>query len=123
MLLWEQKSPWPAICEPVLCKKVQRGFGKDRIAVVPALGVCDVQAHISAVNIFVTQTAYLTDTKTGGIHESDHGLLFQVRHGGNKLPGLGSGRNIGKIFIKLTHGKLCIIPCFVKDIHGKETQL
>ena len=40
-----------------------------------------------------------------GLH-SGHGLLFQVRHGGDKSPCILFG-DIGKIFFKL---KLCIIP-------------
>ena len=38
----------------------------------------DVDAHIGAGDILITEGADLADAQAGGIHESDHGFLFEV---------------------------------------------
>lgn len=64
----------------------------------------DMESEILSVNIFITQGAYLPDAEAGGIHQSGHGLLLQIRHSGNESPGILSGGDIGKIFIEPAEG-------------------
>lgn len=90
---------------------------------MPVLAMSDVEPEILSVNIFITQGAYLADAEAGGIHQSGHGLLLQIRHSGNESPGILSGGDIGKIFIEPAEGELGIVPCFVEDIDGKKAEL
>ena len=85
--------------------------------------MADKDAHLFTPDIFITEPAYLADTQAGRIHESEHGFLFNVGHGGDEMPCFVLGRDIGKVFIKLTQRQLCIILGLMQDIKGKETQL
>jgi hypothetical protein len=67
--------------------------------------------------------ADFADAQTGGIHEGDHSLLLEVGHGVDQDGNFLFGRDKGEVFIKLTHGKLGIVPWLMKDIKGKKTQL
>lgn len=63
--------------------------------------VCNMDAHIFSANILITQTADFTNAQTGRIHDSDHGLLFQIRHRGNERPDLFFRRN-GRKIVKIS---------------------
>ena len=122
-LLGEKPLFWAAICKPVFREEVKCCVGKDCIAVFPGFGMADMDTHIPAAYILITEMAEFTYTQPGRIHESGHGTLFQIRHGGDKLPGLLLGRDIGKIGVKLAHRELGWIPWFMKNIHGEKAQL
>ena len=50
-------------------------------------------------------------------------LLLKGWHSGDKGPCILFRGDIGKVFIKLPHRKLGIIPRLMKDINGKKTEL
>lgn len=83
----------------------------------------DENAHPGAADVLIAQAADLTYAKSGGIQKREHSLLLQVRHGGDKSPGLLLGRDIRKEFIKPAHGELCIVPGLMEDVKGEEAQL
>ena len=83
----------------------------------------DVDAHIRAGDILITEGADLTDAQAGGIHKGDHGFRFEVWYGGDEMPGLLLGGDKGQKFIKPAHRELCRIPGLMQDIHGKEAEL
>lgn len=80
-LFREKPAPGASISKPVLCEEVQGGLREDGKAVLPGFGLSDVDTHVFAVNILITEKANFTDTQAGGIHESSHGLLLEVGHG------------------------------------------
>ena len=49
--------------------------------------------------------------------------ILKKKEVGDECPGVLFGRDIGKVLIKFTHGKLCIIPRLVEDIEGKKAEL
>ena len=57
-------------------QEIKSSLGKNGKAVTSVFTASDMQAHVLAVNILITEAADFPDTQTGGIHESDHGLLF-----------------------------------------------
>ncbi len=83
----------------------------------------DEDAHLLAADILIAEAADLADAQAGRIHEGNHGFVFDVRHGGDELPDLFLGRDIGKVFIKPTHRKLGIVPWLMQDVDGEETKL
>ena len=83
----------------------------------------DVDAHIGAGDILITEGADLADAQAGGIHEGDHGFLFEVWHSGDESPSLLLGGDKGKELVKPAHGELGRIPGFMQDVHGKEAEL
>lgn len=110
-----RKEPvsWFSISKPILCEQVKSGFRQDGIAVLPGLGMTDMDAHVFAVDILIAETAeYMTAT-----------MVFKVRRRRNEVPGVFLRRNKGKIGIEPAHGKLSCIPRFMKDIEGEEAEL
>ena len=85
--------------------------------------MADEDAHPGTADVLIAQAADLAYAKSSGIQECDHGLLLQVRHGGDESPGLLLGRDIRKKIIKPAHGKLCVVPGLMEDVKGKESQL
>lgn len=83
----------------------------------------DMDPHVFALDIFISEMTYFTHPEPGGIHESDHSFGFDVRNGVDEASGFFLRRDIREISVKLSHGELCGIPGFVKDIHRKETDL
>lgn len=83
----------------------------------------DEDAHPGTADILVAQAAELAYAKACGIQESHHGLLLQVRNGGDESPGFLLGRDIRKEFIKPACRELCVVPGFVEDVKGEEAQL
>ena len=87
-LFREEPAKRLAIGKPVLSEQIKSCFGKDGIAVLPALGMTDMYPHIFTVDIFVSELTDLTDTQTGRVPEFRHVLQLQVRHSGDKVPDL-----------------------------------
>ena len=85
--------------------------------------MADEDAHLFPADILIAEAAHFPYAQAGGIHEGDHGFLFDAGHGGDELPDLLLGRDIGKVFIKPAHGKLGIVPGLMQDVDGKEAQL
>ena len=83
----------------------------------------DMDPHVFALDILISEMAYFTHPEPGGIHEGDHGFDFDIRDRVNKRPGFLLGRDIGEISVKLSHRDLSGIPGLVKDIHGEESDL
>ena len=83
----------------------------------------DMDPHVFTLDIFISEMAYLTHPKPGGIHEGDHGFGLDIVDRFDERSGFFLRRDIGEISVKLSHGELCGIPGFVKDIHRKETDL
>ena len=119
MLFREKPAKWFTKGKPVRSQNVQSTFGQNRIAVRTVFAMPDMDAHVFALDIFITKMTNFANTQTGRIHECDHSLLLQIRHGINKDGNFLFGRDKGKIFVKSAHRKLGIIPRFVKDIQGK----
>ena len=85
--------------------------------------MADEDAHLFPADILIAEAAYLPYAQAGGIHEGGHGFLLDAGHGGDELPDLFLGRDIGKVFIKPAHGELGIVPGLMQDVDGKEAQL
>jgi len=85
--------------------------------------MADEDAHPGTADVLIAQAADLAYAQSGRIQERDHGLLFQVRHGGDESPGLLLRRDIRKKIIKPAHGKLCVVPGLMEDVKGEEAQL
>ena len=85
--------------------------------------MADEDAHLLPADVLITEAAHLPYAQAGGVHEGGHGLLFDVGHGGDELPDLLLGRDIGKVFIEPAHGELGIVPGLMQDVDGKEAQL
>ena len=83
----------------------------------------DVDAHIFPLDVFITEIADFTNTKTGRIHESNHSLRFEISHGRDKGFGLFFCRDKWQIGIKLAHRELCVIPGLMKNIKSEKAQL
>ena len=108
---------------PVAGQKIECILGKNGITTLTVLGVCDMDAHLFAVNIFTAQAAEFTDTKPGGIQNGQHGFCFQIGHGGDEMQRFLLRGNVRKICIKLAGRELRLIPGLMEDIEGKEAQL
>jgi len=106
-----------------LCEDVQGSLRKDSITAPAVLAMADEDAHPGTADVLIAQAADLAYAEPGGIQERDHGLLLEVRHGGDKSPGFLLGRDIRKEIIKPAHGKLCVVPGLMEDVKGKEAQL
>ena len=87
VLFWEKVSPGFPISKPVLRKNVKGGPGKDGIPVRTVFPMRDVDAHIGAGDILITEGADFADTQAGGIHDGDHGFWLEIRDGRDKMPG------------------------------------
>lgn len=122
-LFREKPAPGASISKPVLCKEEEGSLREDGKAVLASFGLSDVDTHMCAVNILITEAADFTDTQAGGIHKSGHGLLLEVGHGRDKTPDFILGRDKGEMGIKPAERELGRVPGFMKDIDGKETQL
>ena len=83
----------------------------------------DVDAHIFPLDVFITEIADFTNTKTGRIHESNHSLGLHIAHGRDKDFGLFFCQDKGQIGIKFSHRKLCVIPWLMKNIKSEKAQL
>jgi len=119
-----KKEPhWLSGLEPVLCEDVQGIPGKDGIPVRTRFGMADMYAHGRTADILISEGADFPNPKTGRIHEGQNSFMFQIRKRPDKQPDILLCRDKRKIGIKPSHGELCGIPGFVKDIYGKETQL
>lgn len=86
VLFREKKAFGPAVFKPVPGEQAEGDVGKNGVTVIPVFAVCDMEAHIFTLHIFIAQPAQFPDAQAGGIHDGGHGFLLQVRHGGNKLP-------------------------------------
>lgn len=82
-----------------------------------------MDAHVFTLNVFIAETADFTDAQAGGIHEGDHGLLLEVRDGGDEMPCILLRGDKRKIGIEPAHRQLCRVPGQMKDIDGEEAQL
>ena len=120
---WKKPFCRSAALKPILCKQIQGIPGQRGIAVLPGFGMGNMDTHVFSVNILIAQAAHFPDAQAGGIHERAHSLRLDVGHGGNELESFLLGWDIREISIKLPQGKLCGIPWFVKDIHGKKAEL
>ena len=87
-LLREEPSGGSATGEPVLCEDIKGCAGKEGVPVGPVLPMGDMDPHVPALDVLITETADLTDPQAGGIHKGDHSLLLDVRHGRDELSGL-----------------------------------
>lgn len=85
--------------------------------------MADEDAHPGTADVLIAQAADLAYAEPGGIRERDHGLLLDVRHGGDKSPGFLLGRDIRKEIIEPAHGELCVVPMPMEDVKGEEAQL
>lgn len=88
ILFREEPIHGPATGEPVLSEQIKCGFREYGIAVLSVFGMADVDTHIFTFNIVVAQVADFTDAQAGRIHEGDHGLLLEIRDGGDEMPGI-----------------------------------
>ena len=64
-----------------------------------------------------------SDTQAGGIHDSNHGFLLDIRNGVNEIEGVLKRRNKWQIRIEPAKRELSVIPWLVKDINGEKTKL
>ena len=87
-LFREEPPGGPATGEPVLCEDIQGRAGKEGVPVGPVLPMGDMDPHVPALDVLITETLDLTDPQAGGIHKGDHSLLLDVRHGRDELSGL-----------------------------------
>ena len=122
-LLGEEPVHGPAVSKPVLGGQVKGILRKDGTAVRTVLAMGDMYTHTLMVNIFTAETADFTDAQTGGIHDSDHGLLLEAGNGRDKVPGFILGREKGQVCVKAPCRELCVIPCLVKDINMEKPKL
>lgn len=123
ILVGEQKPPWPAGMEPVLCQDIQGIPGKEGIPVRTGFGMADMYAHGRPADILVAEGADFADPKPGRIQEREYRLVLEVGKRLDKIPDLFLCRHKRKIRIKSPHRKLCGIPGFVQNINGEETEL
>ena len=107
--MWGKVACRPSTGKPVLGKNVKRLFGKNGITVRAVFTMSDVDAHIFPLDVFITEVADFTNTKTGRIHESNHSLWFHIGHSRDKGFGLFFCRDKGQIGIKPAHRELCVI--------------
>lgn len=122
-LFREKPSHGSPACEPVLRKDAKSILRQDGIALLFVFRVKDMYPHAGAVDVFIAEMADFTDPKAGGIHDSNHCLLFDVRDGADKFKGFLLRGNKRKICIESALRKLGVIPWFVEDVHGEETKL
>ena len=87
-LFWEEPPGGSSTGEPVLCEDIKGCAGKEGVPVGPVLAMRDMDPHVPALDVLITETADLTDPQAGGIHKGDHSLLLDVRHGRDELSGL-----------------------------------
>lgn len=120
---WEKPSAGLAIREPVIRKDLESQRGEDGIAVRTRFGMADVDAHVGAADILITEGTDFADAEPSGVHEGQDGLMLEIRKSLDKIPYLLLGRDIGKKRIKSAHRELCGVPRFMKDIHGKKAKL
>ena len=78
-LFWEKPAAGTSVFKPVSREDIQRFRGKDGIPVRTVLGVGDMDPHIFAFNITVTEVTDFPNPEPGRIHEGDHSFGFQVR--------------------------------------------
>lgn len=122
-LFRKKVAGWPATGKPVLGKDIKSRLGENGITVRTVFAMSDVDAHVFPLDVFITEIADFTDTETGRIHESNHGLRLDICHGRNEGFRFFFCRYKRQIGIKFSHGKLCVIPWLMKNIKGKKTQL
>lgn len=122
-LFREKPSCGPAAFEPVLCEDVESGFREDRISVTTVLAMGDMDAHVFALDIFISKAADFPDAKAGGIHKSGHSFMLDIGHGGNECYDFLPGRDKGKVSVEPSHRDLRRVSGFMKDVKSKETDL
>ena len=113
VLVGEQKCPWPAGMEPVLCQDIQGIPGKDGIPVRTGFGMTDMYAHGRTADILIAERADLTNPEPGRIQERQDRLVLKIGKRLDKKPDLFLCRHKRKVRIKFPHGKLCGVPGFV----------
>ena len=123
MLFWEEPVHRLVISKPVFCEDVQSSFWKDSVTVWAILAMRDMNSHVAAFDILISQMTDFAYSETCRIHERNHGFLLQIRNGRDEGFCFLLGRNIRQIFIEFKKWELCIVPRFMKDVHGKKAQL
>ena len=88
VLVGEQKSPWPAGMEPVLCQDIQGIPGKDGIPVRTGFGMTDMYAHGRTADILIAERADLTNPEPGRIQERQDRLVLKIGKRLDKKPDL-----------------------------------
>lgn len=122
-LLREKPAPGFSVGIPILGQDIKSVLRKDSKAVRAVLAMGDMDTHMGAADIVIAQMADFPNAQAGGIQKGCHGFLFEIGHGIDEGADLLPGRDIGEILIELAHGELGVIPWFMEDIKGKETQL
>lgn len=120
-----RKKPfrWTTVFKPVSGKEIQGLLGKDGVAVGTAFGMGDMDPHIFAFDITVTEVTDFPYPESCRVHEGDHGFRLEVRESGDKNISFLLSWDKGQIRIELPHRELGGIPGFVQHIHGKEAEL
>ena len=85
--------------------------------------MADEDAYPAAGDVLIAQGANLAYAQARGIHEGHHGFLLEARHGGDEVPCLLLGGDIGEVFVEPAHRQLCVVPWLMEDIEGEEAQL